>query len=346
MTDKILITSPVGRIVQGDVYRGNANDQDGKPNIFKSGSQMGQPYNNYFIALAVPKSIDQPTNTYVPWENEPWGQQIMQVARTTNPGSFDPTTGLLLAGRPMAYKVNDGDSNIPNQNQKRPCDQEGFPGCWILSFSHNGNAGPRTSHMVNGAPVELTEQIIKRGHYAEIRAYLSGNADHRNPGVFFEQTIVNHRGYGEEIFGGPDIASSGFGQSPVPVGASEMPLASAAVVPAQVQQAAPAPLQQAAPAPLQQAAPAQQYPLAQAAPIQGNPIATAPPLQQAAPAQVVPATDLVQQAAPPLQQAAPPLQQAAVVEESYMISGNSYTRSQVLATPGYTEASLATLQRI
>jgi hypothetical protein len=311
--NELLFTTPTARLVQGSVYESRSADQDGQPYIYKTGAKAGQPYSKFFIAIAIPK------NPGIPWENETWGQMIMQTAKAASPASFDPTTGLLIQGRPMNYNVIDGDSQIPSpQAHKKPCDNEGFPGHWVLRCNKNDYA-PVTSHFVNGVAVPLTEQIIKRGHYVQVRVAVRPNSDHRNPGVFLQHNMINHVGYGPEIISGPSIESAGFNAADVPSYVSQTPIAP-------TEQAAP-PVQQAAP-PVQQAAP----PVQQAA----------PPVQQAAPP--------VQQAAPPVQQAAPPVQPATdliqQVEASYNYNGNVYTHSQLLAMPGWTEEIIATLPRV
>lgn len=83
-----------------------------------------------------------------------------------------------------------------------------------------------------------------------------------------------------------------------------------------------------------------------ATPAQSTPAAAAPPVTQAP---VTPAHDLVQpqtpgNAAPPPVLDAPV--QAPPVEQSYNVSGTVYTKSQLLAMPGWTEAHLAGLQTV
>ena len=90
----------------------------------------------------------------------------------------------------------------------------------------------------------------------------------------------------------------------------------------------------------------------QGATVQGGGAATPPtpqaqaaptPQAQAAPT-VQPAHDLVQPQTPGNAEA-PPVLTPEPVEESYIVNGKPYTRSQLLAMPGWTEAHLASLQK-
>jgi len=296
--EKVTVRFPPGRIVSGDVYKGNTTDIQGNPLVIKTGPNAGQPKISFYIGVAIPKTAG------VPWENEVWGQQIMNVARLGVPNAFDVTTGQLVPGRSFAFKVTDGDSQIANQNNKRPCDQEGFPGHWVLNFNNGFAPNP-----VNQEGDKIVEpDAIKRGYWAEVYASITPNTDQRNSGVFLNHEVVSLAGYGQEIHGGIDAKTLGFGQTALPAGVSATPVASATAI------ATPA-------APVQQvAAPVQQV----AAPVQQ----VAAPVQQVA-APVQPATDLVQ--APVV---AAPVQP---VEDSFNVNGNVYLRSQLMAMPGWTE---------
>ncbi len=77
--------------------------------------------------------------------------------------------------------------------------------------------------------------------------------------------------------------------------------------------------------------------------VQGGQAATTPPpAAQATSAPVTPAHDLVQPQTPGNATPPPVL---APVEERFVVQGTVYTKSQLLAMPGWTEAHLANLQR-
>ena len=238
MTDLITFTTPVGRIVSGDVYKGNDKDASGAPRLIKSGPNAGQPTVQFYIGLAVAKTPN------VPWEQEEWGAKIMQVARGGCPALFDPATGQLLQGRNFAFKVSDGDSQIPNTVGKKPCDNEGWAGHWVLHFS-NGFA---PSCFNNDGTAPLLEPMIKRGYFVQVNGSVNANTNMQNPGVFLNHNMIAFSGYGDEIKGGADPRAAGFGAAPAPAGMSATPPAGMAPPAAP---AAPAPMAPpATPAPM------------------------------------------------------------------------------------------------
>ena len=233
---KTYFTTPTGRLVSGSVSQGNDKDYQGKPLT----DSNGQPIVKYYIGVAIPKTAG------VDWKQEAWGQQIMAVAQT-NPAyatSVDPATGMPFQGKAFAFKVTDGDSTIPNQNGKKPCDQEGYPGHWVLNFS-NGFA-PKACNQ-DGTAYLPDPEAIKRGYFVQVYASIGINNDNRNPGVFLNHEIVSLQFHGEEIHGGADASAAGFGGGAMPAGATAIPAGAIPAAPVG-QNAAPAP-QAAAPAP-------------------------------------------------------------------------------------------------
>src|SRR5215213_4439762 len=115
------INLPVGRVVQGNLYKGNDKDADGNPLLVKSGPNMGQPRLDFYFAVAIAKGAEQH------WATTPWGSEIWATGHAAFPN---------VASSPaFAWKVKDGDSTIPNKKGKKPCDQTGFRGHWIVSLS-------------------------------------------------------------------------------------------------------------------------------------------------------------------------------------------------------------------
>ena len=61
---------------------------------------------------------------------------------------------------------------------------------------------------------------------------MEGNGDDaKSKGVYLNHNIVAFSAYGPRIEYGPDISACGFGQSPLPPGASAVPLAATAPLP-------------------------------------------------------------------------------------------------------------------
>lgn len=232
MSDRINITSPVGRIVMGDLYKGSTTDAEGKPLVVKSGPNAGQPRVNYFFALAIPKTGEPH------WAHTAWGKQIWEVGCRAFPNAAQSPA--------FAWKIEDGDSQIPNKRGRKPCDNEGWPGHWILKFS--GGFAPKIYEQQNGGYVQLTEAgRVKPGYFAEVAFSVEGNGSQSQPGVYLNHSMVCFRAYGQEIVFGPDVNAAGFGQSPLPAGASMTPPAGAIPMPGAVP-AMPAPAMPGAPA--------------------------------------------------------------------------------------------------
>ena len=202
------ITSPVGRIVQGDLYKPNTKAMDGSPLLVKTGANAGQPRVDFFFARAIP------TGTDIMWWDTPWGQQILAVGAASFPQAYQ---------RPdFAWKITDGDSTVPNKRNKVPNRQEGYPGHWVLKFS--GGFAPKIFN-ANGSQALTDPGAVKCGYYVQVAFSVAGNNQAANPGVYLNHQMVALAGYGPEIFSGPDPESAGFGQAPLPAGASATPLA-------------------------------------------------------------------------------------------------------------------------
>lgn len=209
MAEKVNITSPVGRIVAGSLYKPNTTDFDGKPLVVKTGPNAGQARVSYYIGLAIPK---EPGHTH--WAHTEWGKKIWTVGHAAFPAA---------AQRPdFAWKIEDGDSQIPNKRNKKPCDNEGWKGHWILRLS--SGFAPKVYRAEGGGFVqEMATDYVKAGYYAEAAFSVDGNDNQNNSGVYLNTQMVCFRAYGPEISFGMDVAEAGFGASALPAGASLTP---------------------------------------------------------------------------------------------------------------------------
>jgi hypothetical protein len=75
----------------------------------------------------------------------------------------------------------------------------------------------------------------------EVAFSVDGNGQQNNPGIYLNHSMVCFRGFGQEIQFGPNVEEAGFGASPLPAGASAVPLASSVALPGMPPPAAPAP---------------------------------------------------------------------------------------------------------
>ena len=224
MAQKVNITSPVGRIVMGSLYDPSTTDAEGKPLVVKTGPNAGQPRVNYFFALAIPKGAEPH------WAHTPWGQQIWNVGNQAFPNAAQSPA--------FAWKIEDGDSQIPNKKGRKPCDNEGWRGHWILKFS--GGFAPKVYQQEGAGYVQVMQKdFCKPGYFVEVAFSVDGNGSQSQPGVYINHSMVCFRAYGPEISFGPDVASAGFGAAPLPAGASMTPPAGAIPMP-QAPAAAPA----------------------------------------------------------------------------------------------------------
>lgn len=221
-------TSPIGRLVWGSVLKAQTKDADNKPLVIKTGAQAGQPTQRYAFGLAIAKGAE------THWNQTEWGAKIWNTAIAAWPQG--------QTGAPsFAWKVTDGDSTVPNKRNNKPCDQEGYKGHWILSFS--SSFPPKTYNSTGTEPVPADQ--IKTGYYVQVAGSVAGNDSTQNPGVYLNHSMVALAGYGTEITSGPDPTAAGFGAGvAAPAGMSAVPLAglptSAPVAAAPLPVAAPA----------------------------------------------------------------------------------------------------------
>jgi hypothetical protein len=217
MAQRSSITTPVGRIVMGSLYKGSTTDAEGKTLVVKNGPNAGQSRTNYFFALAIPKGTERH------WAETPWGAEIWKVGHTAFPNAAQAPS--------FAWKIEDGDSTIPNKRGRKPVENEGWAGHWILKFS--GGFAPKVYRKDGTALVQaLEEGYVKPGYFAQVYGTIDGNGSQTQPGIYLNHTYVCFSAYGAEISFGPDVNEAGFGQSPLPAGASLTPPASSIPLPA------------------------------------------------------------------------------------------------------------------
>lgn len=199
----------------GSLYNPNTKDAEGNPLVYKRGADAGKLRVNYFFALAVPKTTPR-------WQDTPWGKQISDLGNQCFPGvALSPS---------FAWKIDDGDSQIPNKKGRKPCDNEGWPGNWILKLS--GGFAPKVYRMEgNDCILEQTKDYAKCGHYVEVAFSVDGNGSPQQPGMYLNTQMVCWRAFGPEISTGRDVSEAGFGASPLPAGATTAPVAAMPTAP-------------------------------------------------------------------------------------------------------------------
>jgi len=207
----INFTTPVGRIVQGDLAKPQpVLDDFSNPKVTRD----GHPAIQHFFTLAIPKV---PGHTH--WAQTDWGRQIWEEGNRAHP-TFAPHPT-------FSWKIEDGDSQAPNKVGKKNSDREGFPGNWVIKF--RSGFLPKTFNADGSAAVPA--ESFKCGYYAQVNCTVAGNTG-KSPGVYINPNMVALSGYGPEIIAGPDASEAGFGGVPLPPGASATPLGGFAPAPA------------------------------------------------------------------------------------------------------------------
>ena len=210
MTTRKDILFPIGRLVRGSLYKGQDKDAEGKPLIVKNGPNAGQARLDFYFAVAYPKTPGQH------WAQSDWGSQIWAVGHAAFPQAAQSPA--------FAWKVIDGDSTVPNKKGRKPVDNEGYAGHWVVQFS----SGYAPKIFTADGTQQITEaDAVKLGYYVQVYGSCDGNGSQSQPGVFVNHNMVAMAGYGPEITVGPDAAAVGFGKGPAPAGMMSAPAAAA-----------------------------------------------------------------------------------------------------------------------
>lgn len=196
------ILFPAGRMIGGNLDKTfPRTEADGKtPKIGRD----GQPEMQCSFGFAIPKGAE------THWNQTPWGAEIYKVGAAAHP--------TLVASPAFSWKITDGDSQLPNKRGKRPCDQTGYPGHWVIWFSQ-GWLPKRVN--ANGT-VELPEGSIVPGYYIQVFGSVTGNklVPNGTPGVYLNPIAVALVGEGDKIVSNDvDTTAVGFGGAPLPQGA-------------------------------------------------------------------------------------------------------------------------------
>lgn len=210
-TNREDILTPTGRFVQGSLYTPNTTDMEGRPLVYKSGEKQGQPRVEYYMAIAVPKKGE------THWAHTEWGAKIWAVAHKGFPNGQTNSPK-------FAWKIEDGDSLVPNTKGTVPANCDGFPGNWILRFKSSEAPSLLKLNAQNKTESFNEKDGIKPGDYIQISGHVSDNQSQQQPGVFLNPKFICFRGYGDRIILGVDPDSVGFGSDALPTGASSIPV--------------------------------------------------------------------------------------------------------------------------
>jgi len=300
-TKEILL--PIGRIVKGNLYKASPKDAEGKLRVVKDGPNAGQPNPQFYFAVAIAKTPGKPH-----WAHEAWGAQIWAIGNSCFPKIAESAT--------FSWKIIDGDSTVPNKKGNRPCDNEGYPGHWVVSF--NSSYAPKIVNH-NGTEPITQPDAVQPGDYVQVNTVVDGNMSTQNPGVYINHQAVSFKGYSAKgrISQGKDPSEMGFSNDGAPPDLVSTPVDAPSAPAAAI----------AAPA----ATPAVSVP---PAPVPGSP-AAAPPVY------IAPKESFLAPAgvAPPVGVAPPPAAVAPPPGPVYVMTNPGTTREQWIAA-GWTDAQL------
>lgn len=200
------VKTPVGRIVWGDPSKSQIKkDPSTKQPILRD----GKPVEQWAFGVAIPKAEFQ---QFV-WP------AMAQEAATGYPGGVPAK---------FSWKYVDGDGV---DGQGKPYNtREGYAGCYILTITTEAFAPP--IFKLNGnAYVQLSGDQIKTGDYVVCAVSFKVNVPTdrtHTPGLYVNPVAIEHVGYGQPIYNGPDAQTLFGGQQyQLPPGASAMPVAAA-----------------------------------------------------------------------------------------------------------------------
>lgn len=201
------ILLPVGRMIGGSLYKPQPKtDNFGKPKLDAQGKQV----TGFNFGVAIAK---EPGHTH--WAQTAWGAQIRNVGVTASPGICDTPA--------FAWKIIDGDSAIPNKKNRKPCDQEGYRGHWVLWFSQGW--APKICDATGSREIVEPDTVMP-GDFVQVYCSVKSNMPSPTPGIYLNPLAVAHAGYsplGRIQTNQVDTTSVGFGTGPTPAGVLTQP---------------------------------------------------------------------------------------------------------------------------
>jgi hypothetical protein len=194
------ILFPAGRMVGGNLDKlFPRTEANGTPKIGKD----GQPEMQCSFGYAIPKTGESH------WSQTAWGKVIYDTGTAAHPNLVQSTA--------FSWKITDGDSQLPNKKGKKPADQTGYHGHWVIWFSQ----GWLPKRVNADGTVALPDGAIQPGFYIQVFGSVAGNklVPNGTPGVYLNPVAVALVGEGERIATDVDTTQVGFGGAALPVGA-------------------------------------------------------------------------------------------------------------------------------
>ena len=195
--------SPIGRFVEGDLWKPNDKDYEGNPLVYKNGENAGQPRVEYYLRLAFPKLVRGQPNA--DWER--FRALLEKVAREAKPEFFRLDGSCAIPN--FSWKINDGDTDVIRAGKNigtKLSDKPGFAGHYVVGFS-SSYAPQIVMQTSPNVYAEVTDRnLIKRGYYLRVGGTVSYNGSTGNPGIYLNLQKVLFYAPGEVIETGKSAA--------------------------------------------------------------------------------------------------------------------------------------------
>ena len=214
-----------GRIVAGHPMKDQNRYDDNGVKIVKDGKEVTQRY----ISLAIPK------NGSTDWKQTEWGRVF--YSEGTNPVSGYKNGEDQHPS--FSWKITDGDSTIPNKRGKKPCDQQGQPGNWIVSIATELPYG--CYHVGKYDPIQAIQNPDEITCGDNVRVLVDVKPNRRKdgsaaktPGIYVNPRLLELSSKGEPIVteaSGPSASAVFGGGAPAPVAPTPTPAAPAPATP-------------------------------------------------------------------------------------------------------------------
>jgi hypothetical protein len=202
-------TTPVGRLVYGDVFEARAQTKNGQAVLIKSGPNAGKPKISCNFGLAVPKVL---ANGMPNTAMDEFRRNIIEQARAGYPqffnGAIDVFTGKPGSTHPrMTFKIQDGDG--VDGEGKPNSGKEGWAGNWVITFSSTNP--PRVFDIEVG--LDPAQQLqdktrVLPGDYIAVQGTCEANIGSETPGVYMNHSMVCRISGGVRIVNGPKAADA------------------------------------------------------------------------------------------------------------------------------------------
>lgn len=204
----IRLTSPRGRLVQGDAFEPQTTDAQGIPLTIKTGPNAGQPTKRWFIAVAYSKT-DPATMPYL--------MSMAQYAATAWPAYFPsgatqapPLFGCVRQN--FSMKVMDGDGVDDNGKQNR--DKAGFAGHWVVKYSTSIQAPGVWQEPNFDEMARINDpRMLPKGYFVKVNHTIQSNQNDQRPGIYvnLDKIAICADQAGAEVIQSGPTAAEAFG---------------------------------------------------------------------------------------------------------------------------------------